>query len=529
MQQEGGVISLIEKGNVKLAHVVKHWEGAGYRNRPYSLIGELRVGRDVVRRMILENPIPRKGILPTADYSHHFLLVWDETPATDSFGVTHELIADELKVAWGNNIFQREPRSSERESFDRIVDLFFPFLATPEQKLQLENTEEVFPFSWRIGDENRILYSFGIMDSNVKIILEAIASLGIIPRGHVPKLAYSVHKILTLLLKSNDYYFTQYINNTLIHYLHTRVIEILIGAERFGAYQQHPMHTIKYQQFNDVALMLLRRLAADQNLDLETGLHEVGMAVEIMSGTLWWHKISDPLSWGDFNQALDNMDDDHVVPRYFHGEKLDGDSLFLINDFPDLLSDLSRSRMSRSKMVFVLDDVGEAVFHFNFIRKLMTKFPALTGDVWVGRHPIENNIWFDEAMRLLKHPLFATLKQYSQQGRLQIYGYNSPLMSPDVRFLTYGEKKTLTEADAVVVFGANFVETVQIKDANTYYCCAPWSPTSAQVAGFDLKFLRGKCYVVHAPRGRLAYHYDYREERFVSIRETREEQKSVIL
>ncbi|MDD4178983.1 MAG: hypothetical protein PHH14_02925, partial [Candidatus Margulisbacteria bacterium] len=146
----------------------------------------------------------------------------------------------------------------------------------------------------------------------------------------------------------------------------------------------------------------------------------------------------------------------------------------------------------------------------------------LRGSVWVGRTPMENNIWAKEAYRLINQPYFASLNRLRQERRFSIYGYNSPLMSPDVRFLTSLERQNLIDATAVIVFGANFAETVQLSAANTYYFCVPWSPTLAQVLGYETDFMRGKCFIAHAPRGTTAYQYQYRAERFETFRERRE-------
>lgn len=514
-----------------LSAAVKAWERERNPVAPFGLVGRLTTNPEKVRKMMLDQPVPRKGIYPSDIYHHHFLMVWDDAPQTDSFEAAYELISGELRATRSEGALEARSRdltiSSGLSSFDKLTRLFFPFLNTQEQRLQLQNAREVYPFSWKIPSEERILYSFGIMDSNVKIILESIARQGLIPRDQVPFLAYKAHRILAMLLKSNDYYFTQYINNTLIHYLHGRVIELLIGSQRYGSYRANPEHLKQFQRFNDVALLLLRQLLTEKDLNIGREISAMGLALEIMAGTTWWHKICGPLESGRFDEVPRSLDQGHVLRRHFEGESLSPESLFLMNDFPELLLDIEEKAQGGPgpRVVFMLDDVGEAVFHFNFIQKFMTQYPALIGSVWVGRIPIENNIWENEANRLIENPYFAGLNQYRRQGRFSIYGYRSPLMSPDVRFLTPAERKTLIRAEAVVVFGANFTETVQMREANTYYFNVPWSLTAAQVAGYDVNDMRGKCYIVHAPRGALAYEYDYEKERFITIRETWEKRR----
>lgn len=514
-----------------LSAAVNVWGQERRPETPFKLIGGLTTSTEKAKRMMLDQPVPRKGIYPSDLYHHHFLMVWEDTLPTDNFEATYELISRELRGTENEGALEKRSRdltvASGLSSFDKLTGLLFPFLSTRGQRLQLQNAQEVYPFSWSIPSEERILYSFGIMDSNIKIILESIARAGLIPRDQVPPLAYKAHKILAMLLKSNDYYFTQYINNTLIHYLHGRVIELLVGASRYGRYNANLEHLKQFQRFNDVALLLLRQLITEKDLDIGREISAMGLAMEIMAGTSWWHKICEPLESGRFDEVPRSLDQGHVLRRHFEGESLVSESLFLLNDFPELLLDIEEKARDGSgpKIVFMLDDVGEAVFHLNFIQKLMAQYPTMIGSVWAGRIPIENNIWEKEVQRLIDNPYFARLNQYRRQGRLSVYGYRSPLMSPDVRFLTPIERNKLINADAVVVFGANFAETVQMREANTYYFNVPWSPTAAQVAGYDINYMRGKCYVVHAPRGTIAYEYNYEEERFITIRETWEKRR----
>jgi len=462
---------------------------------------------ELITRTLSSPPVRVKGREPDVGrFQHDFRHLWVETPPSESVGQSVELIAQEFAKVAGCEEAVRQLRKQpvSRATWSReeelsytpqykIVHLFFPFLTGMEDRLF--GDRQVYPFSWRDLNDERIFFSLGHVDTRVKLILQDIADprYGILSAKQVPFLAERAHMILAHLLKTEDYSFTRYVNNMLVVYLQDRVIQLLVGDKRYQDYKKKVL-VRDLEAKNDAALKELKRIFGPHGLNEaarpKKQPDERLVALQVMAGVCF-PQDRGGVAFKPNSQFIALADSPGVNPA----------SYMVINDLKDFIADIEA--VNDPTIICLIDDVGEGVFDLFFIRALLNYYPKLKVTIRVNKFPVENNFWEAELYRVLDDELFADLRKMIGQKRLLTEVTNNPLLCPDVRFLPRETLEEFRRATILWIKGAAFFETVQISDANKYYGFANYHTATKEVSGVA----EDTGVFAHVPRGFLGYEY----------------------
>lgn len=490
--------------------------------KEFSLLPGLRqVSLDTIVDKVVGAPVRVKGRVPDRDkydYTHHMLQIWTDIEAIESIPAAVELIAQEFNKAGREDIsskLEEKPVSeftmdkveeAAIQPINKMIHLFFPFLKGREHLLF--DSEQVYPFSWKELQNERIIFSLGHVDTRIKVILQDIAEVGSISKKDVPRYAEHAHKILAYLLKADDFTLTQYVNNMLVVYLQDRVIQLLVGDKAYNKYRQKNL-VPELQKKNDAALEQVKNIYP-KALKVNHEITDRFVALQVLAGVCFPQDKQGDLfrPTSEFTQIAGGQGESRHMA---------------INDLDDLFKDIQNfSQGMDSTVEFFLDDVGEGVFDLLFIEGLLNMFPNLKIRIWVNRYPVENNFSLPELNRMFNTDYFERLKMFVNQGRCLLKVTNVPLVCPDPRFFTGESLNELENATAVVIKGASFFETNQFKNINTYYGFANYHKATMETTGAET----GKGIFAHVPRGHKAYQYDKEAKRFITLSELRKERTS---
>jgi hypothetical protein len=160
----------------------------------------------------------------------------------------------------------------------------------------------------------------------------------------------------------------------------------------------------------------------------------------------------------------------------------------------------------------ILDDTAESVDDLVWMLELMQLFPYLHVHLLVNSAQISVNFSSDMLSQVLRHPAFRGLRDRvgSQFFVTAIY---CPFISFQTNYLPKAAQRVIADSDAVYIKGANFFETCQIQDKDTYHAFVVYGPVSRAYTGlrdFDPVF-------VHLPIGVTGYEHRPAPERVTTL------------
>lgn len=485
--------------------------------RVTMLAGLKSIELDKIIDHIVGKPVRVKGRVPDGnkfDYKHHMLQVWTDQQPIDSMEMAVDLIADEFAAAGRTEIVEklREKAVSDYtmdeyeelsiKPINKLIHLFFPFLKGREHLLF--DSQQVYPFSWKELQNERIIFSLGHVDTRIKIILQDIADSGAIESKEVANLAEKAHRILASLLKADDFALTQYVNNMLVVYLQDRVIQLLVGNKAYEHYRNKIL-VPDLQAKNNAAIEQVKQIFPLALKEKKQEVTDRFVALQVLAGVCFPQDKRGELfrPTNEFEQIVGG---------------LGANAHMGVNDIMDLFKDIQNAdNINNAFVEFFLDDVGEGIFDLLFMEALLDMFPGLKLRIWVNSYPVENNFSVPEFYRVLADPYFSKLRTFLQEGRLMLNATNVPLVCPDPRFFKQESLEALEKATAVIIKGASFFETNQFENVNAYYGFANYHKATMETTGIPM----GKGVFAHVPRGQKAYQYLSEEKRFRTLLEMR--------
>ncbi|RPJ50050.1 MAG: hypothetical protein EHJ95_07875 [Methanobacteriota archaeon] len=151
-------------------------------------------------------------------------------------------------------------------------------------------------------------------------------------------------------------------------------------------------------------------------------------------------------------------------------------------------------------IVAILDDTAETVEDLLWMQDLLIKYPKLNICLLVNTAQISINFSSQMLSDVLNSPNFSELagRMGNQFNYLEIY---SPFISFQTNFLQESARTAISGANIVYVKGANFFETCQIPDKDTFYGFIVFGPISRLYTGlqdFDAVF-------AYVPKGQTGY------------------------
>lgn len=487
-----------------------------------ELIPGLMVDRTDVESYVRQHRVRVKGRLPPPWLEDPFdmLDIWASTPKAESEEQTAAVLAALLDHVGRHESarylrpWTRDALASSREgTFARIVRTFLPFLGRGEEHW-LVRDDLVYPYAWsdKLTQED-FLFSLAHVDTRFKILFQDLYEVGVFAdrgshaRAEATKLCKTAEQIFAALLKSYDARFTSHVNNLLSVDLQDRIIQMVIGADAYEYYRAHKLAP-QLELKDRSAIPFFQRAGSARGFG-------ASLVAALLSGVA-------------FGEGGSGFEPTERLTRVAEGGRIEPH--MAINDIPDLEADIKAAIIRRKinpkvqepRIELLADDVVEIIGDLQWAQEALRLYPELKIRIWVNRYAVENNIWTAELNRLLDQPMFQQLRTFLQEGRFIIYEKNSPLLTPDPRFLTGFERRALETATAVLLRGTAPFETTQMINANTYYGFTLWHQATIAPLGISLEEGRGKAVFVHIPPGYAAFEYHRETRTFTTTLQIRE-------
>ena len=143
------------------------------------------------------------------------------------------------------------------------------------------------------------------------------------------------------------------------------------------------------------------------------------------------------------------------------------------------------ARLGRGySLVVVVDDATETVADLLWIADILEAYPYLKVTVLVNTAQISINFSSHMVTTVLGGEAFRSLAvQCGEQ--LRIASTYCPLISLQTNYLTSAAAGVIRDADVVFVKGANFFETLQLFEKETFYAFVVYGPVSRACTGLN--------------------------------------------
>jgi hypothetical protein len=303
-------------------------------------------------------------------------------------------------------------------------------------------------------------------------ILSQLASLGLVPRADVDNLLDSACLLLTRLYRFGDGFLLRNINNNFNMYLITKVIEFLVGTDRYNTKLQELEST---RRSLSIALSL-----ASAHFGLST---KEKMGVAVGAGVAF---IESRLRENGTDLSRNQSTDVQEVSYRSYGRKL-------ALDHREVLFNLIEEKGGRQGsfiLAVILDDATETVDDLLWIQDLIEKFSFLKVNALVNTAQISVNFSIHMIDQVLRTDYFAGLRS-SLGDRLLITETFCPFISFQTNYLPTEARRVVDASDAVYVKGANFFETCQLLHKDSFHGFVVYGNVSRKYTGlkdFDSVF-----------------------------------------
>lgn len=380
-----------------------------------------------------------------------------------------------------HNVFGRpQPRlgDSDTLSFTRIKNRILP--VSGGMVLKIGDDVPQPPFAWRDADPVELGLSFTYNTNGFFRILKNLRQAGLVEESDVPRLLDDACLLLAALYRADDHSLIRNINNNLNMYLIPKVIEHVVGKACFDADLQE-LATTRSAVDQAIALAQRRRhlpTLAKMKISL-------GMGISFMEGRLRRGQLT-----------RDNIDQVETCSHRFDESKLAIDHR---SQFLNMISNAGRSSRHFSLAV-VLDDAAESVDDLLWLQDLAQQYSFLRIHLLVNSRQVSINFSFHLMHQIWRAPVFHELtSRIGSQVLVTVIDF--PLISFQTNYLPMSALRVINEADAIYIKGANFFETCQFREKETFYAFVVYGAMSRRYSGlndFDGVF-------AHVPCGSVGY------------------------
>jgi hypothetical protein len=379
-----------------------------------------------------------------------------------------------------NNAFSRllpRLRDSGTETFTMIKNNILP--ASRGEVLQIGEHISQPPFAWRDADPFELGLSFTYNTNGFFRILMNLRQAGLVEESDVPRLLDDACLLLGVLYRADSHSLIRNINNNLNMYLIPKVIEHVVGKTRFDAEFQELATT---RSAVDQAIVLAHRR---RNLPILTKMKiSLGMGISFMESHLRHGQLT--------RESIDHVE---ACSHRFDESKL------AIDHRPQFLEMISNAgRWRHCSLAVILDDAAESIDDLLWLQDLVEKYPFLRLHLLVNSRQVSINFSVHLMNQIWHAPVFHELtSRIGSQVLLTVIDF--PLVSFQTNYLPRSASQVISEADVVYVKGANFFETCQLREKDTFYAFVVYGAISRRYSGlndFDGVF-------AHVPSGSLGY------------------------
>jgi hypothetical protein len=365
----------------------------------------------------------------------------------------------------------------ETETFKAMRNSVMP--TSHGKVLQIGDHVPQPPFAWRDADPFELGLSFTYNTNAFFRILMNLRQAGLIEEPDVPSLLDDACLLLGLLYRADGHSLIRNINNNLNMYLIPKVIEHVVGKIRFDAGLQELATT---RSAVDQAIVLAHRrrhLPTLKKMKIS-----LGMGVSFMEGRLQRGKLT-----------RDNFDQVETCSHRFDESKLAIDHR---QRFLEMISDASRRR--HFSLAVILDDAAESIDDLLWLQDLIQEYPFLRVHLLINSRQVSINFSVHLMHQIWNAPVFHELT--SRAGsQVLLTAIDFPLVSLQTNYLPRSASQVISEADIVFIKGANFFETCQLREKETFYAFVVYGAISRRYSGlndFDGVF-------AHVPSGKVGY------------------------
>jgi len=163
-------------------------------------------------------------------------------------------------------------------------------------------------------------------------------------------------------------------------------------------------------------------------------------------------------------------------------------------------------------LAVILDDATETVDDLLWIMAAMNQFPFLKIVLLVNTAQVSINFSAQMLDVILQTDCFKGLANH-MGGQLRVLPIYCPFISFQTEYLSQRARRAISQADAVYIKGANFFETCQIPEKETFYAFVVYGPISRLYTGlqdFSAVF-------AHLPAGTAGYVHNRQSEKIVTL------------
>ncbi len=370
--------------------------------------------------------------------------------------------------------------SGNKMPWEEIVHYYLPRI--PGVAFELSEHVHQPPFAWREASVNQLAFSFTYNTNAFYRILSLLATRKQIQASQVDKLLDAACLTLSRLYRAERSSLIRNINNNLNMYLISKVIERLVGKDVYDA---------ELQELDVTSAALAHSLSqAHEHMHLSP-LEKMGIALG--KGVSF---TESRMKGGCLDKS--NSDEVRRLSYQYYNQTLAIDHR---NKLLKMIEDGGYGKNS-FRLVAILDDATETVDDLLWIQDLLTKYQFLQVQLLVNTAQISinfsshmlNQVWAAKCFYDLR------LKFGSSLSVTEIY---CPFISFQTNYLPPVARHAIETADAVFVKGANFFETCQILDKETFHSFVVFGPNSRFYTGLS----DYAAIFAHVPVGAVGYEH----------------------
>ena len=331
------------------------------------------------------------------------------------------------------------------------------------EALQIGNNISQPPFAWHDATPFELGLSFTYSTNGFFRILMNLRAAGLVEEANIPRLLDQACLLLSALYKADDYSLIKNINNNLNMYLIPKVIEQVVGKDRFDADCQELMTT--RSAINQAIILAYR----SRNLSTLTKMKiSLGMGISFAGNQL----LDIQLTHG----SLEHME---MGSHRYDDSKLAIDHRLI---FLDMIS--NAGRRGHFSLAVVLDDAAESVNDLLWLQDLIQKYPFLSITLLINSRQVSINFSVHHMQQICHTPLFCELtSRIDSQVHLKVIDF--PLISFQPNYLPESASRVIGDADVVYIKGANFFETCQLREKETFYAFVVYGDISRRYSGLN--------------------------------------------
>ncbi len=407
------------------------------------------------------------------------------------------VLADVTGVATLTSSDQLQRESDlRRHPWRTVKDYFLPKM--PGTTFKLGYNIQQPPYCWRECDPRTLAVNFTYNSSAIYRILGNLANQGFVSQKMLPTLFDRACECLSLVYKARNNFVMRNMNNNFGMYLVPKIIEYLLGKTTYDSErQEEPLTNASLR----ASLTLVPDYASIDTLSL--------MAIALGKGVSFMekHVRDERISRSNLISIQDTF-------HQYSGQCLTIDHREVLIDMIENLG----LRKNLFTMAAILDDTAETVDDLLWMLNLLERYPFFRVEAVINTARVSVNFSLDMLPAVLNSPVFRGLAaRFGRQFKVIKTYY--PLFALQSNFLTKTVREAIQRADVVYVKGANYFETLQLKEKDVFYAFVVHGPICTKYTGlkeYDSVF-------AYVPAGKAGYVHGKGTSRLRRLVDTLEE------